>query len=488
MSRTAFRARAALAGLLALTTLVGPAALVRAQSPAAGPDACGLLTDQEVLDATGAGSIASTEPVSGLAVAGYGAGCTRELEPVGGLPENATFTLDYGLQTPGGRQLYEGQRAVSPEVTRLGGMGDEAFEGLSGDWLAVKDDATIALQLLAIGIFDAGLHRVDLAGRALMWRVMSRLPGGAGPVATGPMCLLSPSELSDLVGQPFDSASAGDLDCVYVGGPSPGAYALDVRLEDPPMGTSDATLDVVALGSGEATTVGDLPAWTSDEALWVDLGRRLMVVQPMWLPPDPARSMGDILAGVAEAVMARVPAELADPTPEPTPISDTDLASLFPTELKGAPVTVQTLAGPDLASQLGDPGSIDAILSGQGRTIDDLSVGVADLFDGDDRSGSILAVRLRDTDAATVGIPLLLALQGASDLDIGQTPATIAGKDVLVLDIEGRDPAVPVHAWTHGDVAWFIQADTCVRYTPEQGCEASEVDRPLLEEILSKLP
>jgi hypothetical protein len=140
---------------------------------------------------------------------------------------------------------------------------------------------------------------------------------------------------------------------------------------------------------------------------------------------------------------------------------------------------------------MGDPSRlapIDAILSAQGRTYDDLSVGVADLFNGDDRSGSILAIRLRDTDPAEVGIPLLLGLQGITGMDIGRTPEVIVGKGVLMLDIEGRDPAVPVHLYSHGDIAWFIEADTCVRYTLEQGCEASEVDRPLLEEILSKLP
>lgn len=486
------RRHIAIAIAFAAMALSGPYGLVLAQSsvPAAS-DACTLLTDAEVLEATGAAAIARTEPVSTLSVAGYGAGCTRELVPVGGLPAGATVTLDYGFQAPGGRMLFDGQRAVMSTAPRLGGLGDDAYEGLSGELYAVRDDATIALQLLAIGVFDGGLHRTDPAGRALTWRAMSRLPGGAPADATGPLCLFGPTELGELVGQPFETADAGDLDCLYVGGPAPGAYALDIRLEDPPPGTTDATLDVVELGSGEPATVGGRPAWTSDEALWVDLGTRLLVVQPMWLPADPSRPLGDVLAGVAGAAIERLPGELANPTPAPTPMSDTDLGSLFPTELKGAPVSVQTLAGQDLVAQLGGPdgmGPIDTVLAAQGRTVDDLSIGVADLFDANDRSGSIIAVRLRDTDAAAVGLPLLLALQGASDLEVGQTPATVAGKDVLVLDIPGRDPGVPIYAWSHGDVAWFIEAETCVRYTPEQGCEASEVDRPLLEEILGKLP
>ena len=137
---------------------------------------------------------------------------------------------------------------------------------------------------------------------------------------------------------------------------------------------------------------------------------------------------------------------------------------------------------------LRDTASIEAVLSDHGRTIDDLSVAVADLFNANDRSGSIVAIRLRGVDATRFGIPLLLALNGASDLPIGQTPESIGGKDVLRLAVPGRELDVPLYLWAEGDVAWFVEAETCVIYTPERGCETSEVDRPLLEEILGKLP
>lgn len=492
MSRPVGHARRHIAQtvVLALAVVVGPGALVRAQAPAMpATDPCALLSDQEVLEATGATAVLSTEAVSSLSIAGYGAGCTRQLEPAGGLPANATLTLDYGLQDPDGRQLYEGQLAVTPRVVHVGGMGDDAFQGLSDEWYAVKGDATIGLSLLGIGVFDERLHRGGIARRALAWLLMSRLPGGPGsPDAAGPVCVLETAGLGDLVGRPFDARSAGDLNCLYAGSSAEAAYALDVRLEDPDIGSSDATLDLVSLGSGEATTVAGLPAWASDEALWVDLGVRLLVVQPMWLPDDASRPIGDVLRSVAEAVVERVPPGFANPTPEATPTGDTDLASLFPTQLRGAPVTVQTLAGEDVAAAVGDPEGLATVVAAQGRTMDDLSIGLANLFNANDRSGSIIAIRLRGTDAASVGIPLLLALQGIPAMPIDQTAVSIAGKDVLELAIPGRDPAVPAYLWTSGDVAWFVVADTCVTYTPEQGCQESAVDRPLLDEILAALP
>lgn len=487
------RACASIALLMALAVAGGPGVAVRAQSPdPSGSDACALLTDQEVLDATGAAAITRTEAVSSLSAAGYGAGCTRDLEPPGGLPVNATFTLDYGVQSPGGRQVYDGQLAVTPGATHVAGMGDDAFQGLSDEWYAVKGDVTVGLSLIGIGLSTDGLHRGDIARRALLWRLMSRLPGEVGPpVASGPPCLLDPDALSQLVALPFDSAAAGALNCLYAGGPTTDGYALDIRFEDPPIGSSDATLDLVSLDEGEATTVADLPAWTSDEALWVDLGVRLLVVQPMWWPVDTSRPTGAFLRSIAERVIERVPADLANPTPAPTPLGDTDLGGLFPSELKEAPVTVQTVAGADLAGMLGDPGRlelIESVLAEHGRTFDDLSMGVADLFNANDRSGSIIAIRVRGADAASFGIPLLLAVQGVPDLPIGQTRTTIGDREVMRLEIPGRDPAVPVFAWTSGDIAWFIESETCVRYTPEQGCEDSQVDQPLLEEILAKLP
>jgi hypothetical protein len=485
--------RRGLAGILvAVAAIATPGALVHAQSSSAAVvDACGLLTDEEVLAATGAVAVTSVEPTSSLSATGYTSGCTRRLEPAAGLPSNAILELDYGFQDPGGRSLYGGQAAVHAGATHVAGLGDDAFQGLSGEWYAVKGDATLALQYLGIGFFDPSLRRGRLAARSLTWRAMSRLPGSPGsPDATGPVCVISAQELAALVGVPFTAVSSGELNCLYHGDPATGPYAIDIRLEGPPVGSTDANLDLVRLDAGAEATVAERPAWTSDEALWVDLGARLLVVQPIFEFSEATPPVEDITGRVAELVIERLAPELADPTPEPTPMSDLDLAALFPTQLRGAPVTVQTITGPDIAAQLGSAAAeaVSAVVAEQGRTIDDLSMGIADLFNAADRDGSIIAIRLRGADAATFGIPLLLATQGASDLPIARTPATVGGRDVLVLDIPGVDAASSIHVYTRDDIAWFVRATTCVRYTPERGCEAEERDAPLLEEIFGALP
>ena len=86
------------------------------------------------------------------------------------------------------------------------------------------------------------------------------------------------------------------------------------------------------------------------------------------------------------------------------------------------------------------------------------------------------------------GLPLLLAVQGAPDLTIGQTPTTIAGKDVVVLDIPNVDAAGTVHEYARDDIAWFLSATMCTSSTSVSECATQEVDQALLEEILTKLP
>ena len=55
------------------------------------------------------------------------------------------------------------------------------------------------------------------------------------------MCVFAPDELAGVVGQPFRTADAGDLGCLYEGGDSD-SFALDIRLEPPGTGMTDATL------------------------------------------------------------------------------------------------------------------------------------------------------------------------------------------------------------------------------------------------------
>ena len=74
-------------------------------------------------------------------------------------------------------------------------------------------------------------------------------------------------------------------------------YALDLRI-DP-----DGSLDSVRFGydrGGRDTTVAGMPAWSSDDGLFVDIGGRLLVVQPVFFLSDATPDPVPAQAAVAE--------------------------------------------------------------------------------------------------------------------------------------------------------------------------------------------
>ena len=193
---------------------------------------------------------------------------------------------------------------------------------------------------------------------------------------------------------------------------------------------------------------------------------------------------------IAVSLAPASPAGAQSGSPAASAGEDLGLMSLFPNELKGAPVTAQVVAGPEAIAQL-EPTKLDAVqalMAAHAKTPDDLAIGYADLFNAAGRDGNILALQLRGADAAGFGIPLLLAIQGSPDMTLGQEPTVIAGKDVLLLDVPGVEPAEAVYAYTHDDIAWFLRATTCTSSTSVSACATEGVDQALLEEMLGKLP
>ena len=204
------------------------------------------------------------------------------------------------------------------------------------------------------------------------------------------------------------------------------------------------------------------------------------------------RSLRWVLAAVVIGV-SLAPASLAvaqSASPAASAGADLGLMSLFPGELKGAPVTAQVVQGPEAIAQL-EPTRLDAVralLAEQAKTPDDLAIGFADLFNAAGRDGNILALQVRGADAAGFGIPLLLTIQGSPDMTVGQHPTVLAGKDVLLLDVPGVEAAEAIYAYTHDDIAWFLRATTCTSSTSVSACATEGVDQALLEEMLGKLP
>jgi hypothetical protein len=148
-----------------------------------GSDACGLLSDQEILRATGAPAVLSRSPGSQSMMT---AGCYWELEAI--QAEYGPWELWLGVEPTGGRERFESELAYydgfERQPQRVAGIGDDAFIGLAGDWLALKGDTLISVQYVAFG----GAPRPNsLTARSLAWLAMQRIEGGrTASVPTAP--------------------------------------------------------------------------------------------------------------------------------------------------------------------------------------------------------------------------------------------------------------------------------------------------------------
>lgn len=146
-----------------------------AQQAIEGADACGLLSDQEILRATGAPSVLNRTPGSQSMMA---AGCYWQLESIPA--DYGPWELWLGVEPTGGRERFESElefaNGFERKVQPVAGIGDEAFLGIAGDWLAIKGDTLISVQYVAFGQTP---RPNSLTARALAWLVMQRLEGGS---------------------------------------------------------------------------------------------------------------------------------------------------------------------------------------------------------------------------------------------------------------------------------------------------------------------
>ena len=88
--------------------------------------------------------------------------------------------------------------------------------------------------------------------------------------------------------------AAGPANCTYDSDPAVDLYTIDLRVEGPDPTAVEPMEDGLFLvrinyPDGQDTTVGDLPAWESEQGLWVDTGDDVFVVQPiLFFATDPA--------------------------------------------------------------------------------------------------------------------------------------------------------------------------------------------------------
>ncbi|MET0772069.1 MAG: hypothetical protein ABWZ82_03210 [Candidatus Limnocylindrales bacterium] len=145
---------------------------------------------------------------------------------------------------------------------------------------------------------------------------------------------------------------------------------------------------------------------------------------------------------------------LPDPTAEPTEAAveqDGELAALFPADVAGSALTVETRRG-ESALVDSEPGIREvmlAALAAQGASIEDLSIGY-----GFGDTAQIIALRVRGADIR----PYVQDLLGAfiSGPVPSMTPQGVApGKDVSSITADGQQ----VFVYPKDDVLWLVVAD-----------------------------
>ncbi len=218
--------RRAFAGFLALVLVaVGlPAAAYRQPGPSRTPvawqqeapvipgiegrDACGLLTDDVLLRATGAAMVTSRVPnTNGFMAASCDFNLAIADDPA------SEITVMVGVEPTGGRRFFDLAAEDQPIVA---GIGDAAIADGSGSWTAVKGDTLVLLTYIGFG----GAHSERVAARALIWRIMRDLPKAT--TAVGP----SPAPVASMAPMTAARALVGRLRA-----PDFGEDALDATIE-----------------------------------------------------------------------------------------------------------------------------------------------------------------------------------------------------------------------------------------------------------------
>ena len=172
------------------------------------------------------------------------------------------------------------------------------------------------------------------------------------------------------------------------------------------------------------------------------------------------------VTALGELAVARAADLPSAPTPVAVPSfeADPELEALFPDTIGGQPLSVESMAGSQIAGSAASEGfaAVQATLDAQGKTLDDVSAAFAFTSDA---AASIIAIRVAGGDAAPVAQALLTALSGGQDFEAA--PGDVAGRDVTVLSTDDGS----TYLYVNGDVAWFVDAE-----------------EPALSEIIGALP
>ena len=220
----------------------------------------------------------------------------------------------------------------------------------------------------------------------------------------------------------------------------------------------------MASAAGVDLSVGGRRAWFSADfgALYVELDQGVMALQG-----SAAADGVDVqvaLTQLGELAVSRAgtlpPPATPPPPPEPSH-ADPALEALFPETVGDQALTIQSMPGSGLSSDVELQQEIEALLATQGKTLDDVSGDASPA----DYSVVISAFRIAGADAAALLQPLLDT--EAQSQAMTQTPGEVAGKSVVI----GKGDA--------GTQYFYAKDDVIVPVVAEE---------PALTEVLAALP
>jgi hypothetical protein len=286
-------------------------------------------------------------------------------------------------------------------------------------------------------------------------RAQDASPGDTPAATPSTFCaVLSADEVSAALKVTVTIQDSSDTNCTYADYTT-SFLGLDVRVE-----TGDfATVAPLMMSDGTDTKVGGRDARIAKDGslMYVDAEQGMLALQLIGTPAAGVDASAALQALGATALSRLGSVPLPTPEPQrPTPsfIGDADLVARFPKTIAGAPLTVQSFSGKDLASIGMNDESLSAITTGLaavGKTLDDMSLAFGFTTGGE----GISAIRIKGVDAATIESQLLPLLLSNITNPV-QEPASVAGKNVT--KVTDSATYTITYLYTHDDVIWDVQA------------------------------
>lgn len=179
------------------------------------------------------------------------------------------------------------------------------------------------------------------------------------------------------------------------------------------------------------------------------------------------------LGAIAVPRMAGIPQPIETEGPvEATFTPDNELEALFPSEIGGRALEVDSFQGAEAFADSDVPQAILDALAVQGKTLDDVSIATGYSFDPSTMELiGITAIQVAGGDMGSIADAFLQVFNGDTP-PAEQTPGQVGGKDVTVVrpTAESTDDELQ-YVYPHGDVLWVVAAT-----------------EPALSEVFSKLP